>query len=153
MISSAELLRRYKDVSRKKDPNEMARFFKSIEPAPLPTALAIDKARAIQLSDGAEYSLDDAERLLRYVIDADSTAALAYLELGCLLDAVLDRSEEAIDVFGLGIEKAKVQLLDLIYEKAKTEIGLGHYSEASETLNIWPGDDHRFQTLRKEIEK
>ncbi|BCB27720.1 hypothetical protein SKTS_26060 [Sulfurimicrobium lacus] len=153
MISLTELINRYMTARQTNNPNELTCFFKSIEDVPLPTALAINKARAIQLSDGNEYSLGDAERLLRTIIEIDPAAVPAYIELGCLLDAVLDQSKEAIDVFDRGIEQAQKQLHELNFEKAKAQMGRKEYSDALQTLEQYRSDEGRFQQLREEVEE
>jgi tetratricopeptide (TPR) repeat protein len=145
-----ELRARYRKAKLTKDPNELTRFFKSVEDVSLPTALAIDKSRAIQLSDGNEYTLTDAEDLLRDILEIDPTAIQAYVELGCLLDAIFDRSDEALDVFDRGIEQAEAQLRDLRYEKAKVQIEKRAYAEALRTIEPYVDDEDRFQRLRNE---
>lgn len=153
MISVVDLFSQYQRAKQSKDPNDLTRFFQSIEGSPLPTGLAIDKARAIQLSDGNEYSLEDAELLLRSIIETEPTSSIAYLELGCLLDGVLDRSSEAIELFDKGIHQVTAQLYDLVYEKAKAHIGRKEYADALLVVTPYLDIAPRFQRLRLELDE
>lgn len=152
MISQKEVIERYKETKELNDPNMMTKFFKSIEGTPLPSSLAIDKARAIQLSDGNEYTLSDAEILLSSVIEIDPDATSAYMELGCLVDAAFERTQEAIDIFNSGIAVAKQQITELIYEKAKAQSSLQKYSDALTTLEPYLYNK-KIESLYREIKE
>ena len=150
MLELQTLLELYKNASDTRNPNKLTKFFRSIEATPLPTSIAIDKARAIQLSDGNEYSIKDAEDILRQIIKIDPSAVAAYLELGCLLDAVLERSDEAVEMFNNGINRANALLGELYHEKAKIHLSRGEFSEVLTILELYAKDDMQLRIIYEE---
>nr|EUJ13243.1 hypothetical protein RSP673_16900 [Ralstonia solanacearum P673] len=112
----------------------------------------VHKARAIQLSDGVEYSLEDAELALERAIAVDDGYTASYLELGYLNYAVKDDSRKALEIFSIGFEKAKSNMLDMQLGMAKSLVDIGKKDEALSIVDLpYCRDDQRFQMLRSEI--
>lgn len=139
-------------LKREGDPNKLMQFFTELEGDVLPEAFMLDKARAIQVSDGNEYTLEDAERVLLDVIETAPDYPAAYLELGHFYDAAMQRSSEAVDVFQQGIEVLEAGLRDLYLGKAEALIYLDAREDALAIINRFRDSDQRFAQLAEELQ-
>jgi hypothetical protein len=131
MAGYLDILSVVNNALAEKDANRVAAIYKEYEGIDLPPVLMVSKARAIQLSDGFEYSLKDAERLLRKAIQIDGYCLEAYLELGYLQYSINDNASEALIAFNQGLDRAVKMLADLQLGRAKALFELGAVEEAA----------------------
>jgi tetratricopeptide (TPR) repeat protein len=95
--------------------------------------LWLERARWIQLAEAGEhYTLEDAFKSLQKALKIDSVSPEILEELGWFTYAVEDNALEAIPYFeqALALQKSDSAALGL----AKSQIELGQFNEAEETL-------------------
>ncbi|WP_197339960.1 hypothetical protein [Ralstonia solanacearum] len=152
MNAYREIYQAIKKARDKLDANFLTAIFKKFEGVDLSPDLLVHKARAIQLSDGVEYSLEDAELALERAIAVDDGYTVSYLELGYLNYAVKDDSRKALEIFSIGFEKTKSNMLDMQLGMAKSLVDIGRKDEALSIIDLpYCRDDKRFQMLKSEI--
>jgi tetratricopeptide (TPR) repeat protein len=135
MTSLTNILAVIDEARTRHDAKEMVAIFKKFESIELPPAYLVTKARAIQLSDGAEYTLDVAERCLQQAISLDKNCLEAYVELGYLYDAVYDAPSRGLDVFNQGLEIATSFVAEFDLGRAKALLQIGRVEDALIILN------------------
>lgn len=150
MLNVEQIRTYYQIAKNSRDPDKLTGFFKSIEPILLPTAWVIDKARAIQLSEGKEYDTLEAEKILRSLLSEDPFAIPAYIELATLLDKVLDRPDEAIEVFNRGIDCTLRLLRELNFEKTRALVSKKDFAAAVTTAAPYIAEA-KFRELLEEV--
>jgi len=95
-----------------------------------PSRIMLDKARAIQLSEGYVYNLDDAKSIIEMILRVEPDYIPAYIEMGYFYDTVLDAPQSAIDIVDKGITKAQHLIDELIVIKAQALYSMGKHKEA-----------------------
>jgi Tfp pilus assembly protein PilF len=76
--------------------------------------LMLLKAACIQLSDGTEHTLDDAEQCLRRAVELAPDSSEAACELGWFLLNVRDAATDALPHFEAAVKKSKADLTSII---------------------------------------
>ncbi|MFC4161652.1 hypothetical protein [Chitinimonas lacunae] len=146
------LRQKIEEAKATQDANTLTALYKQYEDAELPPHLMVDKARAIQLSDGHEYQLESAEEILQMALENDPGCLEAYVELGYFYYAVNDDPAWAIKVFDCGMSRAKAFATELALGKAKALFELDQIEAALEIVND-PSfkNEQGFERLREEI--
>ena len=110
-------------------------LYKKFEHIEFPPGYLVHKAVVIQLSDGNEYTLEDAQACLQKALLLDANCLGAYIELGYFHYAIRNDATQAITHFDEGYLRAKQLLLEIELGRAKTLIDLSRDAEALAVIN------------------
>lgn len=124
-----EVINDIKNIKLEGDPSKLIKYVIAIDGEYFPSAIMLDKARAIQLDEGDEYNLDDAKNIIEMILRIEPDYIPAYIEMGCFYDTVMNDPKSAIDIFNKGISKAQQLLEELFLSKAEVLVSIGKHEE------------------------
>jgi hypothetical protein len=102
-----------KKIKEENNPEKLIQFFLRISNSYFPSSIMLDKAKAIQLAECGDYTLDDAKNIIELILEIEPDYIPAYIEMGYFYDTVLDDPHAAVDIFNNGIRKVQQLLKEL----------------------------------------
>ena len=117
------------ELHAKGDVGELIALYKKYQEVDLPPTYLVQKARVIQLSEGMEYSVDDAEECLLSAVKIDPMCVDAFMELAFLYDNVYDKPAQALDLFNHAHTLASRMIAEIDFGRANALFQLDRASE------------------------
>jgi len=155
MIDILVIIDNINKLKSENNPSKLIDYIISLEGNYFPSRIMLDKARAIQISEGNDYDLEDSKKIFEMILRIEPDYIPAYIEMGYYTDTVLDEPKAAIDIIDKGIMKAQHLLDELIIVKAQALYSMGKYKEAAGLRELLCSKDEKiieqFDSMERDV--